>query len=563
MASILRGGTAGVAASDDAVPARTGPTLTVTDLVAGIPVVVVTVVATMSLAWAHAHRHSLVAVLLSSALVLGALAVLLVRLGGRPRVVGDRAGVAAVLGAGVIAGVMFFPGFSYGVSEKDPGGYVAHGVAIARTHSYSFVDPALAHPTLPVVEETPNARFPAVWVRDTQRGLIVPQFYHLWPALFATMYDVAGIGGITATTPLVGVVAVMLLVGLLRRVGGMPAAVVGGLLISTNMLQVWQAKYPTSEIFAQALFVGSLFFVVVAAQERWRPAAFLAGALVGVGFLNRADGWLLLMIAAVAIGAVWMSRRADGEAAWGAAGVGLVLPYALWQSYAAARAYTLGNGVPDLRTTLGLLVFVAVVAVAGRLLFRRVTAWVLDRGERPRTQLVLGLGVCALYAGLIVLGFLRPRLFGEDFVLYGGVRRIRSYDEQNMRRLSWFFTLPGIALMWAGIAVVALRRWRAAAWAVILPTLFLAPIFLHAARNSTRLMWSVRRYVSNVVPGLVILMALALGFALVWRWKGRRVLAIPAVAVTAALVATFLSQSLPVRRHDEWGGSFGVSEAVS
>ena len=562
MASILRGGRSDAAPADATAPAATRPTLTATDLVAGGPVVVLAVVATMSLAWAHAHRHSLAAVLLSSALVLAVLTTLVARL-AKPRIKADRAGVAAVLGAGVLAAVMFLPGFSYGVSEKDPGGYVAHGVAIAREDSYSFIDPALAHPTLPVVHETPYARFPGIWVRHTGRGLIVPQFFHLWPALFATMYDIAGFGGITATTPIVGIAAVMVLVGLLRRVGGMPAAVVGGLLLSTNMLQVWQAKYPTTEVFAQALFVAALFFVVVAAQQRWRPAAFLAGLMVGVGFLNRADGWLLVMLAAVTIGAVWMSRRADGEAAWGAAGLAVVLPYGLWQAYAAARTYTLANFVPDLRPTLGLLALAAATAVAGRVLLRRPVGWTLETFAKPRVQRIAGVAVCALYGALVVLAFLRPRLFGEDYTLYGNIRRIRSYDEQNMRRLSWFFTVPGIALAWLGLAVVALRRWRTAAWAVVLPTLLLMPLFVYEARNSTRLMWSVRRYVSNVVPGLVVLMALALGFAMLWRWKGRRVLAIPAVAATLALTATFLSQSLPLRSHDEWGGSFGVAEQVS
>src|SRR4051794_2998514 len=230
----------------------TTATLTTADLVAGVPVVVVAVVAVASLAWAHAHHHSLPAVLLTSAVVLAILAWALLRLGGTPRVVNDRAGLLAVLACGVLAGVMFLPGFSYGVADKDPGTYVAHAVEIARTGSYSFTDPALAHGDLPVVEETPGARFPAMWVRNEKTGLMVPQFYHLWASLLATMYDLAGFGGIPAPTPLLGIVAVMALAGLLRRVGGVVAAAFGGVLLATNMLEVWQAKYPTAEVVAQA-----------------------------------------------------------------------------------------------------------------------------------------------------------------------------------------------------------------------------------------------------------------------------------------------------------------------
>jgi hypothetical protein len=541
---------------------RTRPTLTTGDLAAGIPLAVLAVLAVSSLAWAHAHHHSLPAVLVTTVLVLGALGYALLRLGGRPRVVADKGGLAAVLGCGLLALVMFLPGFSYGVSDKDPGGYVAHAVQIARGGSYSFTDPALADPDLPVTLTSPGARFPGIWVRNDRTGLMVPQFYHLWTSLLATAYDVAGYGGITAATPLVGVVAVMVLVALLRRVGGVAAAWIGGVLIATNMLQVWQAKYPTSEVFAEAVFVGALFAVVVAAQERWRPAALVAGALAGVGFLNRADGWLIVMLAAAVLAVLAVSRRADGEVAWGAAGLGLVLPYALWQAYAAARTYTLGNGVPGLRKTVLLLALLAIGAVAGRAVLRRPVAWLLETAGRQRFQRIAGFLVCAFFAVLLAVGFLRPWLFGADHFSYQG-KVFRSYDEQNMRRLSWFFTVPGFGLAGLGLAVVALRRWRTAAWAVVVPTLLLLPVFAYKAHNSTRLMWWARRYVSNVLPGVIVLMALALGFAFAWVWRGRRPLRVPALLAAAALTAVFLSQSLPLRSHDEWHGSFGVAERVA
>jgi hypothetical protein len=539
------------------------PTLTAADLVAGVPVVVLAVVGTMSLAWAHAHHHSLPAVLVSSVVVLALLGWALVRLGGRPVVVrGTAGGLLAVLGAGLVAGVMFFPGFSYGVSDKDPGTYVAIATQIARGGSYSFIDPAQAHGDLPVVYETPNARFPAMWVRNPDTGLMVPQFYHLWPALMATMYDVAGFGGITATTPICAVVAVMALVGLLRRVSGVPAAVIGGALLATNFIEVWQAKYPTAEILAQALFVGGLLAVVIAVQERWRPAAFLAGLSAGVGFLNRADGWLLVMLAAATLGAVYVSRRADGEVVWGAAGLGIVLPYALFQAYGTAKPYTIDNHVPNLTKTLLSIAALVVLTFAARLLLRGPVQRLIEACSRQRTQFVLGFAVCALCGIALAVGFARPRLFGESYIVSRG-RTVRSYDEQSLVRLSWFLTKPGFALVGLGVPVVALRRWRTAAWAVILPTLLLTPLFLYHAHNSTRLMWWVRRYASNVLPGLIVLMALALAFGWAWRWRDRYVLRIPSAVVALALVAVFVHQSWPLRSHDEWGGSFAISKKVA
>jgi hypothetical protein len=493
------------------------------------------------------------------------------------------------------------------VADKDPGGYVAHAAEIARTGSYAFVDPLLASGD-PVQLTTPGARFPGVWVRGSKTAdghcgagndgcLIVPQFYHLWPALLATSYEVGGYGGLFATVPVMGVLSVLLLVAVLRRVAdavlapraaedsaalergpprglaGLAAAAAGGLLLATNMLQVWQDRFPTTEVLAQALYLGALLGVVLALQTGWRPAAGFAGLCVGVGWLNRADG-VLLVVMLVGVGALLLAvRRWDGRAWWAAAGLAVVTPHALVQAYDLARTYTLANAVPSLRVlvaaTVGLLVVGGLLGALDRPVTRALRQAPEGLVRLARTRRVqVGLGaLCVLGAlGLLTLGYLRPRLFGADLFDYNG-RRIRSYDEQIMARLTWFVTLPGFALMAAGLAVVALRRWRASVWAVVLPTLVLFPLYAYSARNSTRLLWWTRRYVPTVLPGIVVLIALALAFAVVWRVRvagqQRAVLRLPALVALVGLLAVFLSQSLPLRAHDEWKGSVAITERIA
>jgi hypothetical protein len=111
--------------------------------------------------------------------------------------------------------------------------------------------------------------------------------------------------------------------------------------------------------------------------------------------------------------------------------------------------------------------------------------------------------------------------------------------------------------------VVALRRWHASVWAVVLPTLPIFALYGFTASNSTRMLWWTRRYVPTVLPGIVVLLALAIAFLVVWRFRGRAVTALPAVAALAGLVAFFLSQSLPLRAHDEWKGSFALTQEVA
>ena len=557
------------AAEPDDQAAR--PVVTGLDLLAGGAVLVVAVLAWSSLALAHVGRHSLPAVLAVTAVAVVVVLLVVVR-GARRRVAvrRDLPGLLVAVGCAAVAAALTFPGFSYGVADKDPGGYVTHAVEIAHHGDYGFTDPIVRDLPNQWQPTSPDAVFPGVWVRDAPSGRIVPQFYHLWPALLATAYDVDGFDGLRFAVPLMGVLAVLCVVALLRRVGdavagpgaGLVAAGAGGLLLATNMLEVWQARYPTTEVFAEALYLGALLGVVVALQSRWRPAAGVAGILVGVGWLNRPDGLLLVMLC-VGVGAAMVATgRWDARATWFAAGLAVVTPHALLQAYDLAHNYSIANSIPSLSKVVGVVAGCLVLALVLRLVARRPLTWATDGLQRARSQLVLGLLVCAGVLALLAVGFLRSRLFGPDYLQYNG-RPIRSYDEQILRRLSWFFTLPGFALMGLGLAAVALRRWRAAVWAVVVPTLAFFVVYGYTARNSSRLLWWSRRYVPSVLPGIVILMALAIACAWVIRVRGRAVLRVPALIVLVGLVAVFLSQSLPVRRHDEWKGSFALTQQIA
>jgi hypothetical protein len=559
-------------------------TVTLGELLVLAAATVVAVVALVSLAAAHAGRHSLGTVAAGSAVVLAVLAALAVwtwRQAGPPRIVADVPGLLALAGTGVAALVMFLPGFHYVAGDKDPGGYVMHAYAIARTGSYQFTDQLMATPGLPVQLAGPAARFAGIWVHDQATGQIVPQFYHLWPALMATSFDLHGYGGLANTAPLVGVIAVLLAVAVARRLGGVVAAGLVGLLLVTNMMQVWQAKYPTAEILAQLLYLGALLGVVLAVQTRWRWPALLAGVLVGIGYLDRADALLLVLAAIGVLASLWVLRRFDARVGYFAAGLAVLLPYGMWQAYGPAGLYSRMTTVPARSKVLFLIGLCVVGALVLRPVLAPVARWLEPRWADRRLQRRVGAALLLGAVGLFALGLARP-LFETDYTDYGP-RLIRTYDEHNLYRLSWFFTWPGLLLLLAGLAVLLLRRWSAPGWLVLAPTVGLLAFYCWHALNSPYFMWVGRRFVPTAVPGMLLLSALALA----WLWSARPPaelpprsrlsrlsgllgrpwlrLAGPAVAVglTGFLVTAQLHESLPLRSHDEWGGSYGVVQAVA
>ncbi len=339
------------------------------------------------------------------------------------------------------------------------------------------------------------------------------------------------------------------------------------------MLEVWQSKYPSTEISAQMLFVGALLGLILAVTTRWRPAAGAAGLLVGISFLDRADGELLIGLSVAALAAIIATRRWDGRATWFAAGLAIVLPHALWQAYShdAAGLYTSENDVPSLPKFLGAIVVVLVVGLLLRPVGPRVARWL----SLARIQLRLGILITIIAGLLLALGFERPRLFGASYAIFPPNRRLRTFDEQIMARLSWFISAPGFALMLLGVALVCLRRWGGALFVLVAPLLVIFPVYGYKARNSTRLLWWSRRYLPTVLPLVLLMIALALGVALtaviarrhrIFGWLGGpRVWALRLVAAVSivGLLAFYLSESWPLRDHDEFGGSFAISSRIA
>lgn len=560
------------AASEGAAPARAGIALRPAEALWLGGSAVVAAVCWASLATAHLGVLSVGSVLGTAAVMLAALAVPAwwsLRRSGRSISLAGRLGWGEVAALAVAAGLLlllYLPGFPYGVADKDPGGYVQHGFWIARTGDFRIHDEALARlPDMTLYGA--GARFPGIWIHDAAHAEVVPQFYHLYPA---TLGFLGRLSGQTAMMDLNALLAVVSALGVYlvgRRLAGPAAGAVAAAVLALDMIQVWQAKYPTTEISTQLFFVLTVLGLVVAVETRWWPPAALAGAALGIAWLDRPDTLLpvLLALGLLAVAAV-VGRFGRLHAAF-ALGLAVVAPHAVWQALGPAGRYSqAAGGITAGRLALagaGLALGTALGVAAwrgpiGRRVERLAGRLVADGRRRLALKQLLPAGLTLL----ALVAWLRPQLFGPDFFDYNG-RLVRSYDEQNLRRLAWFVTVPGIAATLAGFAVLALRRWRAAAWIAVGPAVFLLVLYVYQAVNSTRLMWWSRRYVPSGL--LVFALLIGIAFAAAWAWPGRwRLLArVAAVALAVVVVGTGLAQSLPLARHREFNGSFAASARIA
>ena len=239
-----------------------------------------------------------------------------------------------------------------------------------------------------------------------------------------------------------------------------------------------------------------------------------------------------------------------------ALGLAITLPYALLNAYGLKRSYTLANDVPDLPIVAVGVVAGLVVARALRPVATRAGPWFADRTNQRRIGTVLAVGL------LLVLGLFRERarFLGEAYSDMFGPEPVRSLDELNLHRLSLYLTRYVWPLAVVGLAVVGRQRWRAARWIVLVPGLCMLPLYLWEAQVAPRLMWWVRRFVPSVVPVIVLLVAVALGWCLTQRrWLLRGVGALALIG----LVVSYVDRSWPLHDHREMGGSYAMAEEIA
>ncbi len=293
---------------------------------------------------------------------------------------------AAFAAVTLLALWLVLPPFEAVTGARDAGVYANTGIAIARTGGLVQYDPLVAdlaqqaqaadtttrdaatqalanllgvqHPERFIATRLYTAGF-FIHEGDATQGRIVPQHLHLTSAWLGLTSSIFGARwGLVAP----GILAVIGLwgVGMLgRRLAGNAVGVLAMLLLAINTVQVWFARYPTSETTAQFLIFAALFWFV-----RWQhlpaaapaapatPAATpatprrvtlavaaLCGIAAGQVALARIDFFLIVAPLMAYLLYVLLSRRWHAAHTALAVGMGAMLTHAALHIIFIARAY--------------------------------------------------------------------------------------------------------------------------------------------------------------------------------------------------------------------------------
>jgi len=508
----------------------------------------------------------------------------------------------------------------YVFGGRDPGAYVAAMALIGRTGGLVVTDDlvrSIPEEAVPLFFRAPEnpARFMG-FPLELATGRVVPEFFHLFPAFGAYLFQSMGTKGALATPPVFGILGTLAVFFALRRLFSEAVAFVAALLLALNVLQVWFATYPVSEPMSQfLLFLGLLAFVC---WEDTGSAAYgaLAGAAMGLSLLVRIDSVLLV----APLLAYFLLRRARRDLAWYPAApfliaFGLLALHCAVHAAIWSRKYVLAIAKRDYwNQPLWVWIVAPLVVVAAAVAFERIGPDVLRRISSPphrlRAVLSIALVVAAAYAY-----FLRPQLSawaaadgnenkaavllfhhldaddnqelspdelaasglpardiaamdrnGNGTVMRNewkngpprwpglkGFRHLAAHDAQTLVRFGWFAGRQGLLLGLLGLLLI-FREWRPRYLFFTLLCLTFAGFYFYKLRVNNDYYFAMRRMIPVILPGLLAWVA----FLIVHSVRRGGAARIAALALGAGLAVQYAAQTRPLLAHKEWKGAVAI-----
>ncbi len=512
-----------------------------------------------------------------------------------PRVVVDRYEIIAIV-ALLLFGFLYAKPAEWVLGGADPGAYVNIGVNIAKTGSILIYDEALDNVpyeygrffSLAFSRRLPNyyhgVKFPAFYMLDVEEGLLVPQFFHVFPMWIAIFYLVGGLKLSIFATPLFGWLALVALYLLGRRLIHPAAGVVAMGLLGINISQIWFARNPFADIVLQFFLVAAFWVLAlfVDAMEQGRPRAtgyaLLAGATFGMAHLVKLDVFIVPPIILGFVGYAWLTGKVQRPHFY-LLGLYLVL---LGHTIVHGYFYSYPYVVDVLKTFTGFVRvgiaagFVGIPVLAWVVWQRqRVAGWVgwMLHDVRVRRAFVVVVLILSLYAYFVrpfraEIGNLPPEAWKSQGQFFNrlkwlaqspqthpfGAKIERTYVEEGMTRVGWYLTPIGVWLGVAGFLYWIVCEPEEHAIPFLSAAFLSAVLFFYRGALYPYFFWAFKRYVPLVIPALLLCVVF-----LLWRWweQGRlrweqRILPL---VVGAYLGLSFTFGSMMFWEHVEYEGA--------
>ncbi len=418
------------------------------------------------------------------------------------------------------------------IGGEDTGVYYNGGVAMAKQGSILLHDPVLADidgdkgTVRHLLGNLDNRRYLFYgdlrfigFNTDSTSGEIVPQNLHLWPAWLAIFYGFFGTLGPAYAPAIFGLFGLLGLVLLARRLFGWPVALIAGVFLALNGIEVWFVRQTYTEAYQQFALMAALFGLLLL-EERRDPSVMRIGAVVAALALGNAalthEETVFLLLLVVAYGVALVLLRAWWRAhTWFFALLGGMLALAVVQAGVFALGYTEGLWHHVYRNIWHQRIPLAAAAVVGLALLvlaDRLRARWLPIVKHPRAGRWVRYALAAGTALYAIYGYiLRPHiLIGHAGTLasYIGAPTPSGHDA-NLVRLGWYWSPLGILLIAIGATLLIGRNLNRLTGGLLAFALVHTVVFVNETYTTDNYIYALRHYVPVVMPVFALFAAYA------------------------------------------------------
>lgn len=463
--------------------------------------------------------------------------------------------VAGVIAAAVLGGI--FPSDPF-ASGADMNTYASHAIYIAHHGGLG-----IANPWPP--GDAPPAGFtgyPGVYFTN---GSLTVQFAHLFPAWLAQAFSVGGFDALVRLNLIIGVFALLAIYGLAKRLVSSNYAAIAVLFLAFNPAQMWVARQALTEIPAQLFVWSGLLLLLHYLDGGPRHFALWAGALLGASAFIRIDAFLLIPFLLL------------GHALWNVA-TGRYVDRPSWRPiylssmplFGVAFATYVLFSRPYLDSLLTQVLMIAALTVVSVVVLGLTRSKrVVQVGESLLNNRTFVFGALGLLAVITFYAyFIRPILppFAIVDVPGAAFDGQRSYIEDSLANLGRYLT-PGVVwaalLGWSLVFLGVCRRHKVQASAVPLLVVLMgiAAIYIWKQSVFPDHFWAIRRYVPEIIPGMVVFAAVGAAWLLGrLSMPGRR---LAVVAILPLLAAWTIYIGAPMYVTPERAGSYAAMDTFA
>jgi hypothetical protein len=459
---------------------------------------------------------------------------------------------AAIIGLGMW---LYFPASEYIVGGKDPGSYLNEGIQIAQRGALIVKDPTIAA----VPREFRDLFFPShhnptyyglrfvgYYVRDPDTGAVIGQFPQLYPAAIAIGYGLNGLSGARQTGPVCAILGLLAVYFAGAAWFGRAAAAAATLLIGVNVIEIWFARYPTTEVLMQAMTFAAMLAFTRQVEHSGVFFGAAAGLLAGSLLLLRYDAILVIGALSAAAALLPAVGQRIGAGFWMALSVMGVLgfwyltgPMSAYMQFPLAFMHDTGA-----RWVVG-------AGLIGLAIVPRLMAW---RTVATFVRVVLPPTLASALIALAVYAYFFRVPVG----------RLALADAMAFRAFAWYVTTPVLAIAVAGCGWWVWRRfWQTPAFCTTMSVF--SVFFFYKIRIAHEHFWASRRLLPVILSAALLLVAAVLDRAVgpaAWARLssrlGDRAAAIGGALVLALAVSpiavAFWRASGPVANHVEYAG---------